>query len=233
MKRQDLFDKLDDLSGGLQFDLNSDYPTTPKKDYLKQDYLEEEDDLDLDYYTDTSYPEEYDRTLNDSSNSHSSSNSFLSDLTNSGGSPFYSRTRSNHFDHGYNSRTGDNASVSTTPESFNTFLNQGHKSKPLPTTPSKHSNPPVPPKQSLTSSARPQVSPRPQISAKPQISFKSYRQSSRVLDDGLSHSKLMLECMEDMIAQENDQILQQLNDLVNDVSDSVPNNTFVFKNILK
>lgn len=230
MKTQDLLDKLDSLAlRNLEFESDPEHddddtvnPQTPKHQKASYNNDDEDEDLDLDYYTDNLCPDEYDHTLNNSS--QSSSNSYLSRLLLPGQtSPIYNRPapvpspyRNNIIcSHSTNEPVKSNTSISTITGSLSAFSLNSTTTKVVPT----------PPKPSISNNSSTHHQ-RP-------LRQKEYQQVLNMLEHGLNNNKLVLDCMEDMIRQENHQILQELDQLINDINDSVPNNTYVFRNLMK
>lgn len=56
---------------------------------------------------------------------------------------------------------------------------------------------------------------------------EDFETSINILNSGVQHSRNLLDCVEDMIEQENQRIINELNLFIDFVDKSVPNNTFI------
>lgn len=234
MKTKELLDKLDDLALdnlALDQDNYDDQhsqipwitPQTPKGKgaYYREDT--EDMELDLDYYTDTLYGD----ILRDSSDCHSSSNSILSSLVNT--SPASDRQGRFRYEKGKSSGNVSNSSTIDTIDTNTNTINTATTSTITPRRSPYLQSPKYPPRIPSKSKPLPSIPSTPSSS----ISPSQYIQSLQVLNHGIQNNKLVLDCMQDMIIQENNHIIDQLDQLVNDIEQSVPNNTFVVTNLMK
>ncbi|CAH6719692.1 hypothetical protein CLIB1444_02S14378 [[Candida] jaroonii] len=61
------------------------------------------------------------------------------------------------------------------------------------------------------------------------VDLKDVTKDLNVLKQSIDNNKLILDCIEDMLHQENEQIMNSLNDIINDIQTSVANNTVVIR----
>jgi hypothetical protein len=57
--------------------------------------------------------------------------------------------------------------------------------------------------------------------------------SAQLLDDTYNNATNILDCIEDMIIDENSYLLAELNQIIHDIEVSIPNNTFIIPNNLQ